>query len=339
MQRALELAKQGWPAVAPNPMVGCVIVKEGKIISEGYHQKFGGSHAEVNAIENLPAYISPGDCTMYVTLEPCNHHGKTPPCSDLIIKKGFKHVVIGSKDPNPLVSGKGIKKLQESGIKVLQGVLEMEEKKLNKHFVTFHEKKRPYYLLKWAMTADGFISKCPLPAKREDNLISGKNSQLFVHKLRSENRAIFVGKNTVLADDPSLTTRLVKGKNPIRILIDRKLGVPLNFKIYNKEASTIVFNDLKDEEKDHVKYIKLNFDENILKQISDVLYKLGIQSVLVEGGALLINDFLKNNFWDEIVVFQNPKLYFKEGVKAPDFPLKNSFELVGEDKLFHCFNE
>ena len=339
MQRALELAQLGWPEVAPNPMVGCVIVKGTKIVAEGYHHKFGEAHAEVNAINNLPPTISPSECVVYVTLEPCNHHGKTPPCADLLIKTGFKQVVIASKDPNPLVSGRGIKKLEESGITVTQGILEKEEKKLNKRFVTFYEKKRPYYFLKWATTADGFISKQPLPQNREDNSITSIASQAYVHKMRAETMAIFVGKNTVLADNPSLTTRLVKGKNPIRVFIDRKLEVPLTSAIYNEAATTIVFNEKKNEEKEHILYIKLDFEINVLNQINEALYKLQIQSVLVEGGAFLLNEFIKRNFWDEILVFQNPELFFKEGIQAPKFALKTTFEVVGNDKLFHYFNE
>lgn len=339
MQHALTLAKLGWPNVAPNPMVGCVIVKDNKIVSEGYHQKFGEAHAEVNAILNLPAAIAPADCTLYVTLEPCSHVGKTPPCADLIIEKGFKNVVIGSKDINPLVSGKGIKKLQKSGITVTEGVLTDQEKKLNSHFVKFHANKKPFYILKWAITADGFISKNPLPQNRSENIITGGAAQESVHQLRAEVMAVFVGKKTVLADNPTLTTRLVKGKNPIRIFLDQKLEVPLNYNIYNKEAQTIVFNGKEEKEEGHIRYIKLNFEEELISQVNEKLYQLQIQSVLVEGGAILLNKLIQTNNWDEVVVFQNPELYFLEGIKGPDFDLGKDYQKVGNDNLFHFYKE
>jgi diaminohydroxyphosphoribosylaminopyrimidine deaminase / 5-amino-6-(5-phosphoribosylamino)uracil reductase len=334
MQRALSLAKLGWPSVSPNPMVGCVIVKDNKIVSEGYHQKFGEAHAEVNAILNLPDSISPADCTLYVTLEPCSHFGKTPPCADLILRKGFKNVVVGSKDINPLVSGKGIKKLQDSGVTVIEAVLSDQEKKLNNYFIKFHTNKRPFYILKWAITADGFISKTPLPQNRSENIITGKLAQEYVHQLRAEVMAIFVGKNTILNDNPSLTTRLVVGKNPIRIFIDQKLEVPRNYNVYNKEALTIVFNAKEEKEEGHIRYIKLNFEKELISQINEKLYQLQIQSVLVEGGAILLNQLIQTNNFDQVVVFQNPELYFREGLKGPHFDFGTRYEKVGNDKIF-----
>ncbi|MBL7917041.1 MAG: bifunctional diaminohydroxyphosphoribosylaminopyrimidine deaminase/5-amino-6-(5-phosphoribosylamino)uracil reductase RibD, partial [Bacteroidia bacterium] len=196
--RTLTLAQKGLGAVSPNPLVGCAIVKDGEIVAEGYHQKFGEAHAEVNAINNLPKDINPADCTLYVNLEPCSHQGKTPPCADLIISKGFKKVVIANMDTNPLVGGKGIEKLRTAGIEVITGVCEQEAKFLNRRFFTFHEKKRPYIILKWAQTADGFISKLPVPADRNKNLISGEASRKLVHQMRAEEDAILVGKNTVI---------------------------------------------------------------------------------------------------------------------------------------------
>ncbi len=337
MQQALELAKRGWPLVAPNPMVGSVIVKGSEIIASGYHKEYGEPHAEVNAIVNLPASVSPSDCTLYVTLEPCSHYGKTPPCVDLIISKGFKTVVVGCKDPNPLVAGRGIHKLEEAGINVITGILEKEGRELNKRFVRFFEEKRPYFLLKWAITADGFISKIPYLNSREENWISRREAQEYVHHIRAEVMGIFVGKNTVLNDNPHLTTRLIKGKNPVRIFIDRKLEVPVTFNIYNTEAETIVFNEVKEEKKEHIRYIKLDYEKDVLSQINEKLYELQIQSVLVEGGAFLVNEFVKKDLWDEVLVFQNPDLHFAQGLKGPVFALKNSFELVGNDKLFHHF--
>jgi diaminohydroxyphosphoribosylaminopyrimidine deaminase/5-amino-6-(5-phosphoribosylamino)uracil reductase len=291
----------------------------------------------VNAIANLPATVSPADCTLYVTLEPCSHYGKTPPCVDLVLSKGFKQVIIGCLDPNPLVAGKGLQKLREAGAEVITGVLEKEIRTLNKRFFTFFEQKRPYVLLKWALTADGFISKIPVPKSREENTITRKEAQVFVHGIRSEVMGIMVGKNTVLMDNPHLTTRLVKGRNAVRIFIDRKLEVPSDFNIYNAEARTIVFNSVKDEESGNIHFIRLEFSKNILPQLIRKLYEQNIQSVLVEGGAYLVNEFVKNDIWDEVLVFQNPDLYFHEGLKGPVFALKNSFELVGNDKMYHHF--
>jgi diaminohydroxyphosphoribosylaminopyrimidine deaminase/5-amino-6-(5-phosphoribosylamino)uracil reductase len=315
-------------------MVGCVIVHHETVVATGYHQKFGDKHAEVNAIQNLPAYIPTNECVLYVTLEPCSHYGKTPPCSDLIISKGFKTVVVACKDPNPLVAGSGINKLKTAGIEVITGVLEQQARELNKRFITFFEKKRPYYILKWAQTADGFISKLPVPASQQDNKISGPEAHQQVHTMRSEVSAIMVGKNTVMNDNPQLTTRLAEGKNPIRVFIDQNLEIPLHYNIYNPEAPTIIINALKEELSGTHHFVKINFQENVLQQISEKLYAFNIQSVLVEGGAFLLNDFIEQHLWDEALVFQNPNLNFGAGIKAPVFALKNSFELVGDDKLY-----
>jgi diaminohydroxyphosphoribosylaminopyrimidine deaminase/5-amino-6-(5-phosphoribosylamino)uracil reductase len=334
MQHALELAQNGWPNVAPNPMVGCVIVRGDKVVASGYHEYFGEAHAEVNAINHLAPNVYPSECVLYVTLEPCSHQGKTPPCVDLIIQKGFKTVVVACKDPNPLVAGKGIKKLKDAGFEVITGVLEEEARSLNKHFVVFHEKKRPYLIIKWAQTADGFISKTPVPQKKEDNMITRAEAQVYVHKIRSEVMGVLVGKNTVLNDNPFLTTRLVKGKNAARIFMDRNLEVPLHYNIFNKEARTIVFNSLIEESRDNISFIKIDFSRKIIPQMLDKLYRMDIQSLLVEGGAHLINDLVTQDLWDEVLVFQNPDLYFKDGLKAPVFALKNTFELVGNDKLY-----
>ena len=338
MDKALHLAGKGWPAVAPNPMVGCVIVKGDTLVAQGYHQKFGEKHAEVMAINKLPDNIDPKDCTLYVTLEPCTHFGKTPPCTDLIISKGFKTVVVACKDPNPLVSGLGIDKLRKAGVQVITGVLEKNARELNKRFITYFEKKRPYYILKWAQTADGFISKLPVPDNKNENRISGNESQIMVHRLRSEVMAILVGKNTVLRDNPRLTTRLVEGKNPIRVFIDRNLEVPLHFQVYDNEATTIIFNELKEEKMGIHMFLKIDFGKNILQQLSEKLFNLNVQSVLVEGGSVLLNDFIDQHLWDEVLVFQNPDLRFEVGLKAPRFALANTFELIGGDKLYQQFN-
>ena len=317
MKQALLLAQQGWPMVAPNPMVGCVIVKDDKIVAKGYHEKYGEAHAEVNAINNLCTEINPLDCILYVTLEPCSHYGKTPPCADLIIKNGFKKVVVCNLDPNPLIAGKGIEKLKNAGIDVILGILEKKGIELNKRFFTFFEKKRPYYILKWAQTADGFISKLPIPKNREENIIGDEEQQVKSHQLRANEMAIMVGKNTVLNDNPTLTTRLVEGKNPVRIFIDKNLEVPRNFNIYNYESKTIVFNGFKDVVENNIEFYKIDFTQNVLKQISDMLFDLKIQSVIIEGGSFLLKDFIKQKLFDEIIIYKNENLWFGSGVEAP----------------------
>lgn len=317
MQQALQLAKRGWPTVAPNPMVGCVIVKEDEIVSTGYHKKFGDAHAEVNAINNLPKNINVAECTLYVTLEPCSHFGKTPPCADLILKSGFRKVVVCNLDPNTLVAGKGIEKLKNAGVQVITGILEHDGLELNKRFFTFHAKKRPYYILKWAQTADGFISKWPIPINRKENVIGDELQQKQSHQLRANEMGIMIGKNTALWDNPSLTTRLVEGKNPIRILIDKNLDVPINFNIYNGASKTIVFNALKNSLEGNIEFVQLNFNDSVLSQINEKLVSFNIQSVIVEGGAYLLNAFISQKIYDELIVFKHPTLKFGNGIKAP----------------------
>ncbi|MCC6371068.1 MAG: bifunctional diaminohydroxyphosphoribosylaminopyrimidine deaminase/5-amino-6-(5-phosphoribosylamino)uracil reductase RibD [Bacteroidia bacterium] len=335
MKEALSLATTNYRNVAPNPMVGCVIVYQNNIVASGYHQKYGGPHAEVNAINNLPKDILPQDCTVYVTLEPCSHHGKTPPCADLLITKGFKRVVVAAKDPNPLVAGEGIKKMQAAGIAVTVGVLEKEAVELNRIFFTWFQKQRPYYLLKWAQTADGFISRLPVPENRADNKISGAQEQEETHYLRSQYLGIMVGKNTVLSDNPHLTTRLVIGQNPSRIFLDKDLKVPRHFNIYNHEAPTIVFNGLKSETEANILFIQIDFNGSVLEQINHHLYNLKIQSVMVEGGANLLQQFINQELWDEYRVVVNPKMYFNSGVKAPDFGLDVAPFNGGEDVVYN----
>jgi len=336
MKKAFELAQKGLGFVSPNPMVGCVIVKDDKIVAEGYHQTYGEAHAEVNAIHNLPSHIDPKDCTLYVNLEPCSHHGKTPPCADLIISKGFKKVVVCNVDPNPLVAGKGLEKLKQAGIEVTQGICEAEGRNLNKRFFTFHEKKRPYIILKWAQTADGFISKWPIPKNRSDNKISGEQAQKLVHQMRANEDAILVGKNTVLNDDPYLTTRLAEGKNPMRIIITGE-EIPFSYNIFNSDARIVVFNPLRTEVKDHVHYIKLK-PGDVIPQIMENLYKVGISSVLVEGGLNTLNSFIEGKMWDEQHIFVNPDLNFTTGIKAPKTSLNTDFQVVGSDNYYRILN-
>jgi diaminohydroxyphosphoribosylaminopyrimidine deaminase/5-amino-6-(5-phosphoribosylamino)uracil reductase len=334
MMRALALAEKGLGYVAPNPMVGCVIVQNGKIISEGYHEKFGEPHAEVNAITKLAPDFDFTDCTLYVNLEPCSHFGKTPPCADLIVSKRFKKVVVGNLDTNPLVSGKGIEKLKHATIQVEYGILDKECRELNKRFFTFHEKKRPYIILKWAQTADGFISRWPLPENKADNWITGEESKTLVHQWRSEEQAIMVGTNTVVNDDPELTVRLVKGKNPIRVVLDKDLRLSHNFHIYDGAAETLVFTGKTAEPSGHTKFITIDFSQNIILQVLSKLHELHISSMIVEGGAQLLQSFIDAGMWDEARVFANPDKRFENGIKSPLLRMNPEVSLVGKDLLY-----
>lgn len=334
IRRCFELASQGLGNTAPNPLVGCVIVKGDTIIAEGSHEYYGGPHAEVNAIKSLPDDYDFSDCTVYVNLEPCSHFGKTPPCSDLVISKKVKRVVICNVDTNPLVAGKGIEKLRKSGIEVESGVLETEGKELNKRFFTFHEKKRPYIILKWAQTADGFISRSPLPQNKEDNWITSAQSKALVHTWRAQEQAILVGANTVLADDPMLTTRLANGKNPERIVIDRDLSLPLTKHVFDANAQVFVITEKKHSGTGHIHYLTISFDRDFIHQLMRVLFDSGIQSVIVEGGAKILNQFIQSACWDEARIFVGEK-EFGSGIAAPAFDFSNKmYEKSGTDLLY-----
>lgn len=317
MQRCIQLAQLGQGTVAPNPMVGAVLVYENKIIGEGYHQKYGQAHAEVNCIRNAEMHAHLFlKSTLYVSLEPCAHFGKTPPCADLIILKKIPKVVVGCRDPFKQVDGKGIEKLLKAGVEVVTGILEEECKSLNVRFFTFHLKQRPFILLKWAQTANGKISG-PNNAKVA---ISNEISNRLVHKWRSEEPSILVGTNTALKDNPSLTTRLWAGKNPLRLVIDRKLRLPKSSQLFNGDANTIIFNVEKQEEKESCLYYKLSDEPSLIQQIITALFKLNIQSVLVEGGSKLLQGFIDENLWDEARVITNNELQIGEGTQAPLLP-------------------
>ena len=339
MTRCLELAKKGFGKVAPNPMVGCVIVHKGKIIGEGFHEQYGSVHAEVNAINSVKNKKLLKDSTLYVNLEPCSHFGKTPPCADLIIRKNIKYIIIGTIDPNPLVSGRGLQKLISSGCDVKVGVLERECRELNKRFFTFFEKKRPYIILKWAQTKDNFFGIINLKSQ-----ISNLKSQQLVHQWRSEEQAIMVGTNTALIDNPKLTVRKVKGNNPIRVVIDKNLKIPSSFHLLDGSVPTIIFTAKKKTSKKNIEFVKIDFKKNILKQITDELYDRKIQSLIVEGGTKLLNSFLEKNLWDEARVFTSTKTLSeitceKEGgVEAPKMKSKSIMrEKIGNDILeFYC---
>lgn len=339
MQKALQLASKGLGNVAPNPMVGCVIVKKDKIIAEGHHQKFGEAHAEVNAINSLPSDFDFSDCTLYVNLEPCSHRGKTPPCSDLIVSKKIKKVVICNTDTNPLVGGKGIEKLKKAGIEVETGILEKEGRELNKRFFTFHEKKRPYIILKWAQTNDGFISLNTTPVNKIDNWITCEENKKLVHEWRAQEQAIMVGTNTVITDNPELTVRLTEGKNPIRIVIDRDLKLNLNSKVFNSAADTFVFTEKDEPVSGDTTFFKIDFSKNILSQILNKLTDSNISSLIVEGGTTLLQSFISENLWDEARVFINPNKNFSNGIKAPAFDLSEAHqEKSGTDYLYTIKN-
>jgi diaminohydroxyphosphoribosylaminopyrimidine deaminase / 5-amino-6-(5-phosphoribosylamino)uracil reductase len=337
MQRCFELALKGLGKVAPNPMVGCVIVNGNEIVAEGYHQAYGEAHAEVNAIHSVPGYDF-SECTLYVNLEPCSHFGKTPPCSDLLIQKKFKKVVICNVDTNPLVGGKGIEKLKKAGIEVESGILEKEGRDLNKRFFTFHEKKRPYIILKWAETKDGFISRWPLPENKKDNWITGEESKLLSHRWRAQEQAIMVGSNTVLNDDPQLTVRLAEGKNPLRIVLDRELKIPEGANIFDNSAPTLVFTGNDKASQQNVNYIKLSGDD-VIYNILEEACKLNISSLIVEGGTRLLEAFIKNKLWDEARIFVNPEKTFINGIKAPVFDKSAAeMKMSGSDQLFTLKN-
>ena len=311
--RCIELAQKALGKTYPNPMVGSVIVHNGKIIGEGYHQKAGEPHAEINAINSVENKDLLKESTIYVSLEPCAHYGKTPPCALKIVETGFKKVVIGAMDSHDKVNGKGKKIIQDAGIEVVSGVLEEECLALNKRFFTYHEKNRPYIILKWAESADRFMDKDFQPTQ-----ISNSLTKQFVHQLRSDEHSILIGTMTALRDNPSLTTREVEGRNPIRILIDIDLKVPQDYHIFNNESETLVFNSLRDDESGNVKFIKTsreNFIENLLKK----LHERQIQSVIIEGGSLVLQQFIDADLWDESIVIKNKNLLLENGTKAPKF--------------------
>ena len=325
MQRAIQLAALGLGNAAPNPCVGSVIVHNGKIIGEGYHKKNGTAHAEVNAVNSVQPENRHllSQSTIYVTLEPCHHYGKTPPCVDLILKYQFPKVVIGCKDPNPKVGGKSIEKLRKSGVEVEVGILEKECWEVAKRFMTFFTKKRPYIILKYAQSCDGFIGKVD-----QQVWITGAQTKRLVHKWRHEEAAILVGTNTAAIDNPTLTNRLWFGTQPLRLVIDTKNRLSTDLNIFNNDALTKVL------------------ENGDILTILNMLYDLKINSLIVEGGATLLNSFIEQNLWDEARIFTGNRrvlrtgVSLKEGVKAPDFPNVSPLETrkVGDDILKYYRN-
>ena len=333
MQRCLQLAQLGAGAVAPNPMVGSVLVHNNRIIGEGYHQQYGKAHAEVNCINSVQEADKHliNQSTIYVSLEPCAHFGKTPPCADLIIHHKIPKVVVGCRDPFKEVDGKGIEKLQAAGIDVTMGILEAECKQINKRFFTFHTKHRPYIILKWAETANHFIGT----NTEERLLISSETTNRLVHKWRSEEAGILVGTNTAKLDNPSLNNRLWSGKQPVRLIIDSNLQLADSLNIFNKSQPTILFNHLKNKEEDNLYYYQLDNKKELLPQIMDACYKQNIQSILVEGGSKTLQTFIDNNLWDEARTITNTKLTIANGIPSPT--LKNArvvdSRMIGAERI------
>lgn len=315
MLRALQLAKLGGVHVAPNPLVGAVIVHNDRIIGEGFHQKYGEAHAEVNAVNSVTDSSLLREATIYVTLEPCSHFGKTPPCADLLVRSQFKRVVIAQVDPFSEVAGKGIEKLKQAGIRVDCGILEQQAKELNKRFITFHTKKRPFVSLKWAQTRDGFLA--PDHSKTGIHWISQPETQIITHQGRSTEQAILVGRMTVENDNPSLTTRAFTGPNPIRIILDPDLKAPANAVVFTDGLPTLVLNLLDNKEVNAVRYIQMENMEP--RSILTALFHLNISSILVEGGANTLTRFIEQDLWDEALVITGEK-EFKSGLSAPIIP-------------------
>lgn len=327
MHRCLHLVSLEAGSVAPNPMVGAVLVYNDRIIGEGYHKEYGQAHAEVNcinAVEKEDIYLIPLS-TLYVSLEPCAHHGKTPPCADLIIEKEIKKVIVGCHDPFVQVDGKGIDKLQRAGVEVTLGILEKQCRELNKRFLTFHTKQRPYIILKWAQTANGKIAS----ATNERLFITNEFTNRLVHKWRSEEAGILVGTKTALLDDPELTNRLWSGKSPLRLVLDLQLHLPSTLKIFNGKEPTIVFNIMQHKEEFNLQYYQLLKDENIVEQILNACCQKNIQSIIIEGGAKLLQSFIDTGLWDEARIITNTAMHIENGLNAPQ---------LSASKLYHSDN-
>jgi len=333
MQRCLDLAVNGLGLTYPNPLVGCVIVHKGRIIGEGWHQKAGEPHAEVHAIDSVKDRSLLPDSVLYVNLEPCSHHGRTPPCADLIVRSRISRVVVGCLDVNEMVSGKGVEHLRSNGCQVVTGVMEKECRELNRRFFTFHEKKRPYVILKWAQTKDGFVFPSEEVASGAPVWISNRYSLQRVHQWRGQEASILVGNRTVLQDDPRLSVRDYAGNSLIRMVIDRSRKIPEHMSFFNGEIPTIVFNEKKDVDWQGVRFVKIDFAGNVVRQVLDYLAGMEVQSLIVEGGPFTHEKFLEKGLWDEARVFIG-NTEFGAGVKAPRLKLRPvKEEKVGGDRL------
>jgi len=338
IRRCIELAQNGLGTTYPNPLVGSVIVYEDKIIGEGWHKKSGEPHAEVNAVNSVKDKSLLKKATIYVSLEPCSHFGKTPPCCDLIIQNKIPNVVVGTIDPNIKVAGNGIKKLMEAGIHVTVGILEEECNELNKRFFTFHEKKRPYIILKWAESQDGFIAPME-KLEKKPVWITNQYSRQLVHKWRTEEQAILVGTQTAIDDNPKLNARDWSGNNPIRLVIDQNNRIPKGSHVFDNQATTILFSKSRDTVKNENTIFEIiDFEKDIAEQIVQILYQHQIQSVIIEGGRQTLQTFIDANLWDEARVFVG-NIKLKEGTKAPTLA-KNQFkkQSIGTDELIQSKN-
>ena len=316
MNKCIALAKQGLGNTYPNPLVGSVVVYKGEVIGSGWHQKSGEAHAEVHSIRHVSDRSLLADSTLYVNLEPCSHYGKTPPCTDLIIQSGIRHVVIGMQDPFEKVNGRGIQKLRHAGVRVDVGIEVAACRELNKRFVTTIEKQRPYIILKWAETLDGFLAP-KTKTTNEPVWISNLLSRTLAHQWRAEEQSILIGKQTALDDNPALTTRLHKGPSPIRLLIDPKEEVDRKAKVFNPDQKVIVFTANKSRTEAHIEYVAIDFSANGLQQILSTLFQKGIQSMIVEGGSITLQHFIDSGLWDEARVITGREK-FVEGITAPN---------------------
>ncbi|WP_290791162.1 bifunctional diaminohydroxyphosphoribosylaminopyrimidine deaminase/5-amino-6-(5-phosphoribosylamino)uracil reductase RibD [Flavihumibacter sp. UBA7668] len=334
MKRCLQLAALGAGRVAPNPLVGAVLVYNNRIIGEGYHEAYGNAHAEVNCLASVKpedrVYIP--DSTLYVSLEPCAHFGKTPPCADLIIRNAIKKVVVATRDPFDQVNGKGIEKLKNAGVEVELDVEGAAAREQNRRFFTFHLNKRPYIILKWAESLNQAIAA----KDKARTAISGPLAGRLVHQWRAEEMAILIGATTAISDDPSLTVRWVNGKNPVRLLIDPQLRVPENARLFSEPGNTIVYNFLKNQVENQVEWVQLKTDQPLLEQLLTDCYRRSIISILVEGGSLTIDRFLKAGYWNEIRQIRSTSLYLDQGYPAPrpEHAVLHARYMAGEDEVF-----
>ncbi|MBQ9470268.1 MAG: bifunctional diaminohydroxyphosphoribosylaminopyrimidine deaminase/5-amino-6-(5-phosphoribosylamino)uracil reductase RibD [Bacteroidales bacterium] len=343
MGRCLDLALNGIGSVAPNPMVGAVIVHNNRIIGEGYHARYGEAHAEVNAINSVKDKSLLKESTLYVSLEPCTHFGKTPPCADRIVEEGIPRVVVAMPDPNPVVNGRGVEMLRQHGVEVTVGVLEERARELNRQYIVHQTKQRPYVVLKWAQTLDGFIDRIRDGADQPAEWITNEQARMMVHKWRSEHQAIMVGTNTVEADNPQLNVRYWHGKNPTRVVIDRRLRLSAKAHVFDGSQPTLLFtgnnsnaltrrNEFAGIEK--LEVISLDFAKEVEGQILKELSSRQISSILVEGGGAFLSSFVKKNLWDEARIFVGNK-FFGTGIKAPAAEgTLHSFDQIGNSKLF-----
>lgn len=337
MARCLELACCGRGNTSPNPMVGAVIVHNGKIIGEGYHRKCGEGHAEVNAIASVRDKRLLKDSTIYVSLEPCSHYGKTPPCAKLIIDMGIPRVVVGCVDPFPEVSGRGIRMLRDAGVEVVTGVLESQAIALNRPFMTMQRLGRPYVMLKWAQSADGYMDICRQDPSVRPVVLSDAANAREVHKLRADFAAIMVGTRTALLDNPSLTVRRWAGNSPVRVVIDRRREIPGNYHLLDQSVLTLVFTEAASEKRPNLEFIQLDFSQPILPHVMAELARRKLDSLLVEGGACLLTSFIESSLWDEARVEVSPRV-LGNGVKAPVLEGKGAVQLNG-NQAFHYYRD